>query len=296
MRALGNLSDAQLQSIVSYANTLASAGTGSSGSGEHAGGDDGRHVRKAVVSYPRSVRFGMQAAGMTSASRSVALFNRGATAATLNTPSVTGDFAVGKTTCTTSLEPGARCTVDLTFTPTTLGKRVGTLTLGTTQVALSGAGTSASTPMLTPSVDQVIFPTGSLPGSAQTFTLTNSGPGELALGRLSLDGPHGADFSVVQTTCGATLAPGASCTITVSFTAMGKGLRSADLVVDSNAAGAPVAVPLAAQPTAEEIGAAAPATDTATAASPSTGGGGAPGLWTGVTSLAALLLARRRRP
>jgi hypothetical protein len=43
--------------------------------------------------------------------------------------STTGDFAVSASTCGTSLEGKAQCTISVTFTPTDIGKRTGQLSV-----------------------------------------------------------------------------------------------------------------------------------------------------------------------
>jgi cytochrome c peroxidase len=73
------------------------------------------------------------------------------------------------------------------------------------------------------------------------------GAGTLALDATSIGGPHAADFSVAATTCGASvlLPKDASCTITVRFKPRAVGRRTAQLVVDDNAADGALRVDLA---------------------------------------------------
>jgi len=306
MRALGSLTAAELSAIVTYvtgAPTAAApppagspppvAGGGEGGSDD--AGERGTSSRTAVSVYPRALRFGRQAAGLTSGAKAVTLANNGQAAVTLTAPAASGDFAVAATDCTTSLAAGAKCTVKVTFTPQSLARRSGALTLGAVSVPLSGDGASQSTPVVMTSTEQLIFPAGSAAGSTQTVTLGNNGPGNLDLSGLGISGPHGADFTVSSTTCGAQLSAGQRCTVAVSFAAQGAGLRSATLVADGNASGAPVEVPLSAQAAPET--AAVPAADAT--ATPSAGGGGAisplNGPLGGLLSVVALLAASRRR-
>ena len=97
----------------------------------------------------KSVNFGNQKTGTTSAAATVTLTNSGSTSLTLSVLSVSGNFALATgTTCTktTTLAPGANCLMKVTFTPATKGSKTGSITIGdnalisTSTVSLSGTG------------------------------------------------------------------------------------------------------------------------------------------------------------
>ncbi len=69
--------------------------------------------------------------------------------------------------------------------------------------------------------------------SAQSVTLSNTGTGQLANIKFSFSGTNAADFTKT-TTCGSTLAAGASCAILVTFRPAALGARVASLVVATN--------------------------------------------------------------
>jgi hypothetical protein len=75
--------------------------------------------------------------------------------------------------------------------------------------------------------------------SAQTATLTNSGQTSLTIATIGASG----DFSQTNN-CGATLAAGANCTISVTFKPTAGGTRSGSLSVADNATGSPQTVGL----------------------------------------------------
>jgi hypothetical protein len=77
----------------------------------------------------------------------------------------------------------------------------------------------------------------SLPSSAQTFTLTNNTTGTVSISGITFAGANASDFGDT-TTCGATLASGVSCTITVTFTPAALGAATGTLTVADNAPGA----------------------------------------------------------
>jgi hypothetical protein len=77
----------------------------------------------------------------------------------------------------------------------------------------------------------------------QTITVTNTGSATLTISKIFLTGGNHSDF--FQTNhCKNSWAPGASCTITVSFTPSATGARSTSVSVTDNAPGSPQLVSL----------------------------------------------------
>lgn len=79
---------------------------------------------------PAKLTFAAQSVGTTSAPQPVTLKNKSPNGGVLNIASIstTGDF--GETnTCPSSLNPGQKCTIQLTFAPTAQGTRSGTLSV-----------------------------------------------------------------------------------------------------------------------------------------------------------------------
>lgn len=70
-----------------------------------------------------------------------------------------------------------------------------------------------------------------LPPVAQQETIHNGGTVGVALGRMILSGPQSPDFSSTSSTCGSSLAPGASCSFTVQFAPKHSGPSNATLSV-----------------------------------------------------------------
>ncbi len=75
--------------------------------------------------------------------------------------------------------------------------------------------------------------------AAQTITLSNPGNMPLSIGGIAVTG----DFADT-TTCGSSLAAGASCTISITFTPTALGTRSGALTITSNAVSSPDVAPL----------------------------------------------------
>lgn len=78
---------------------------------------------------------------------------------------------------------------------------------------------------------------------SQSVTLTNTGNATLAISGIALGGTNPGDFNQT-TSCGTTLAAGANCSISVTFTPTTSGSRSAIVFVTDNAVGSPHAISL----------------------------------------------------
>ena len=77
----------------------------------------------------------------------------------------------------------------------------------------------------------------------QTITLTNVGTATLNLTSNSIQGPNKGDYSKTGN-CGMSVAPGASCSITVTFTPTATGTRTAHVNLTDDGGGSPQTVPL----------------------------------------------------
>jgi hypothetical protein len=74
--------------------------------------------------------------------------------------------------------------------------------------------------------------------AAQTLTLSNTGTAALSISGIAVTGSNAADFNATNS-CGTSVAVGASCTISVTFTPTSAGARSASVSVSDNAPGSP---------------------------------------------------------
>jgi hypothetical protein len=74
-------------------------------------------------------------------------------------------------------------------------------------------------------------------------TLTNTGNATLNITKILLTGSNAADFTLANA-CGSSLLAGADCTISVTFTPLGPGTRTAAVSITDNASGSPEAVSL----------------------------------------------------
>ncbi len=192
-----------------------------------------------------SLAFGNQRVHTTSSPQIVSLINPGNTPLEISSIVVTGDFAVTHN-CPASLGAAASCTISVSFTPGATGILVGSLSVtdnaaGSPQsIALTGRGT---VPQVSLSASSLSF-SSQVVGSAsstQSLTLSNTGDAALAISGVAVTGSDSKDFAL-QSGCGGSLNPGASCAVSLTFTPASAGSRIATLLITTNAAGSPHAV------------------------------------------------------
>ncbi len=194
-----------------------------------------------VTVSPASLTWGTVVLGATGAAKSVTLTNTGSTTLTISGITTSGDFAQAASTkpCGSTLAAGKYCVIKVTFAPTALGTRTGTLTITDNSpsspqtVALSGTGGPQAT--LTPASKTYPAQAVGTTSPAKVFTLTNKQAVALTAITISTTG----DFSVSTTTCTASLNALSSCTISVVFTPAAVGTRSGTLSVADSAIGSP---------------------------------------------------------
>jgi hypothetical protein len=73
----------------------------------------------------------------------------------------------------------------------------------------------------------------------KTETVTNNQKVTLTINSITITGANAGDFTQTGTTCGGTLAAGAKCTITLTFTPSAKGIRNATLKLTDSASTSP---------------------------------------------------------
>ena len=189
---------------------------------------------------PSSISFPDTAVGSSAAAITATLSNQTATTIQLSTSSLTdsADFTKDDSACGGMLQPGGSCTITFTFTPQSDGPLKSTYAIADLNnqnepltIALSGNGTGpvpAPQPILTPpalSFGNTMVNTSS---TAQTATLKNNGNGTLQITGFALLGTNTNSFSQTNS-CGASLAAGASCSITITCTPQTIGALSATL-------------------------------------------------------------------
>jgi probable HAF family extracellular repeat protein len=208
-----------------------------------------------VVSVsPTEIEFDKQSVGSSSRPQSIFLTNRGNGTLTIQRVAFTGtgrqEFSLGATIVPKVLQPGQTRELRVTFTPSATGSWLAALTIETDSaesphvVSLSGAGGGPSLKIgvaaaeLPDGVYFGTFPLGAT-GVVKSLTLTNTGTSPLSIRSIRLSSAVKGEFAVVSGHKAGTLAPGRSRTLTVRFTPMRPGTRTAVLTVTHNGENSP---------------------------------------------------------
>jgi hypothetical protein len=179
-----------------------------------------------VTFTPATFSFGLVNVGESSAAKKSTVTNTGTTAVNDIVVTLTGtnasEFSISSNTCTATLNPGATCTISVIMSPITGGTKSAMVTLtdsdGTQNLILGGTGVQQIT--ITPTDMETFKPqlvnTTSAPYVA---TLTNVSLEPLYIYSISITGADVINFPETNTCpiSPATLAAGASCTISISF-------------------------------------------------------------------------------
>ena len=198
-----------------------------------------------------TVNFGSQLVGTTSPAQTLTLTNNGNAALSITSFAVTGsnaaDFAETNT-CGSSVAVGATCTISVTFKPSLVGTETASVTItdnasGSPQaVALSGMGTASAASLSATSLTFASQSVGTT-SAAQTVTLSSTGSAALSITSVAITGTNAADFAETNT-CGSSVAAGANCTISVTFTPAASGSRTASVSITDNGSGSPQTIAL----------------------------------------------------
>lgn len=182
---------------------------------------------QATVS-PTSLTFTSQPVGTTSASQSINVTNSGEANLTIGGISVTGANAAAfpqTNNCPSALVPEFSCTISVKFAPIAIGTQTASLSIadnaaGSPQtISLSGTGAAGTAPVVTFTPSSLTFAnvpvnTASTP---QMATLQNTGAAALSISSIAASGTVPGDFAETNN-CPASVAVGATCSITVTFT------------------------------------------------------------------------------
>jgi VCBS repeat-containing protein len=173
-----------------------------------------------VAVTPPSITFGPQAVGTTSAPQSVTIANTGNGTLNFSNVAFSGAPFIKTTasTCGATLLAGSNCVYVFTFAPSAPGGGGGTLTAATNAaggmlaIGVNGTGVTGPVPMAQPS--SLSFGPQAIGTKSAAQTVTFSNVGDTAF---TIAGVHASENFSETSTCPASLAAGANCTISVSF-------------------------------------------------------------------------------
>ena len=186
-----------------------------------------------VTVSPAGLTFASTTIGVTAAAQTITLTNGLNASLTMGTIAATGDFAVASNTCGSKVVAGAQCKIGITFTPTVVGARSGTLTLNysafgsPTVITLGGTGNATGLTTLTVTPAKASIPLGTTQqyaasgkfssGSTQNLTAsvtwTSSTTGTATINAAGLATSAGQGSTTIQAALGSIHG---STTLTVS--------------------------------------------------------------------------------
>jgi hypothetical protein len=171
-----------------------------------------------ATALPASLTFAKQVYGTASAAQTVTLTNTGSFPLSASI-AMSGDFTETDNCQAAPLAAAAKCTLQVTFTPTAVGSRTGMMTIfanvsgGQIGVALSGTAVAPGAVSLLPA--SIAFGTVKVGTASPALEITaaNSGGVAVAISATTATGP----FSIASNVCGSSLAAGSECQIKVQF-------------------------------------------------------------------------------
>jgi hypothetical protein len=200
-----------------------------------------------ITLSPTSLTFATQLVSTTSPAQPITLTNFGTD--TLRISGITikgsdsGDFAqTNNCSGTSTVAPGANCTINVAFTPTQSGSRTATLSIadnapGSPQTFSLG-GTATVVELKPASLSFGVVQVGQ--SKTLATTLTNAGSGTLSITAITLTNAWFSQFN----TCGSSVGAGQSCTISVTMRPTFVQTERGDLSISDNGGGSPQQVSL----------------------------------------------------
>jgi hypothetical protein len=203
---------------------------------------------RAQTLNPTSSVFGNVVVQTTSVAKAVLLTNSQTVPLTISGITVSGDFAETSKCpiAPKTLAAGATCQILITFTPSVLGARTGTVTVND-----NGSNSPQTAQLSGTGVSPVVLSNSSLgfgnqvlntASAVKTVSLTNYQTVPLTISGISISGDFGQTSNCPVSPN--TLAARSICTISIVFTPTVVGARTGTLTVNDNAANTPQTVQL----------------------------------------------------
>lgn len=189
-----------------------------------------------ATANPTSLTFLTQQESTTSPAQTVTITNTGRFTLNVTQITLTGDFSENDT-CNIPIDPGDSCQVNVSFTPTAIGPRTGTLTVfgnltggGQVAVPLNGTGAPGAAITLTPGSLSFAETLIGQTAAVQNIAVSNTGGVPATLASEAVTG----NFAITANTCTGVLAANSGCTLSIAFTPTAAGPRTGTLtVIDS---------------------------------------------------------------
>ena len=206
------------------------------------------------LQVPSAIDLGSETVGTQSGATVVTINNVGTASVTVTSISDgnAAEFPIVSQTCTTAaVAAGGKCKISIAFKPTAAGARSSTFTIasngaGSPQTFVaSGTGTAvgptAGQLQIAPSIDFGSEIVGVQSAAVQAM-VTNTGGTAVTIS--SVTGNDPTEFPITSSSCVGSVAPGASCALSVAFNPTVAGLRAATITVVSSGVGSPQTISL----------------------------------------------------
>ncbi len=230
--------------------------TENSNSGTHSVTLTGTGATAAAASYsPAALTFANTTVGSTAINQIITLTNTDSSnTLTINSVTLTGanpgDFTLTNG-CGSTVKHGRTCTFTVGFVPTAAGIRTANVTVvdsanpATQTVSVTGTGVEA-VPLVSVTPASLNFGTLTIGSTSAglSVTMTNASiEAALSVTSVTITGANPGDFAQINS-CPSSLAAGASCTITATFTPKVASNRNARININDNASPASQTVTL----------------------------------------------------
>jgi len=205
-----------------------------------------------------SLTFAQTTVGQTSGPQTITLKNIGNQPVNFTSIVVSGanagDFHESDTCMNPPvLTPNQSCLVSITYSPAAAGTSQASITVSSNAAdspqTISLSGTAIAPPPPAPQVTftptSIAFPGNTAEGTTSApivLTLTNSGNASLHITTSVLGGSNAPDFALSNSACAGTINAGANCSVSITFTPLATGFRSATWTVTDDAANSPQVV------------------------------------------------------
>lgn len=203
----------------------------------------------AVILDPSVLSFADQVVSTTSSDQIVTLRNMGSAPVTIGEISTTAGFSQAND-CGTGIGGGQTCSIHVTFAPSTTELQTGELRVtdnasGSPHIVALQGNNGVTSIDITP-IDVEIGPVEvGETSTVETITVTNTGTEPMDITNIAITGAGATGFQE-SSNCASTLAPGESCTISVTYTAETAGNSTAQLAIYDSSSTLPRTVNLSA--------------------------------------------------
>lgn len=198
-----------------------------------------------------SLSFGSLSLGQPSGPQTLTILSNGGQSLSLNSLAITGansgDFAVTSDTChvPSALPPGQSCSVLISFTPSAAGSRTAAFTITdnasppmeSAQLNGTGLNPAPAVSLLPGSLDFGTVTQGT--STSSPISVKNSGTATLHISSVAISGANANDFSSSSPSCTAPLPANGACTVSITFTPLAAGLRTATVTLTDDAPDSP---------------------------------------------------------